>query len=96
MAALGPLLDLAPPALSNLVERAVRAKPVARAPDASAGRAGKPLLPTSGRAARKLAVEHAQRLNARLSEGFSDRELEVVARWLTTVRDRFPPHEETP
>jgi DNA-binding MarR family transcriptional regulator len=94
MSVVGPLLDLAPPALSNLVERAVRAKLVVRKADEEDGRAWNLSLTASGRAARKIAVERARSLNARLCEGFSDQELSIIARWLTAVRDQFPTTNE--
>jgi hypothetical protein len=30
------------------------------------------------------------RINARLTEGFSDAEIEVVARWLASFQSKFP------
>jgi hypothetical protein len=33
-------------------------------------------------------------INARLTEGFTEAEINVVARWLTTVQTRFPRGED--
>jgi hypothetical protein len=33
-------------------------------------------------------------VNARLTEGFTDAEIDVVARWLTTMQTRFPRGED--
>jgi hypothetical protein len=33
-------------------------------------------------------------VNARLTEGFSEAEIDVVARWLTTMQTRFPRGED--
>jgi DNA-binding MarR family transcriptional regulator len=90
MAQLGRALDLAGPAISNLVERACRAGLVKRRPDPEDGRAWFIELTAGGLAARKDAVRDARALNDRLCEGFSDEELEVVARWLDAVRTKFP------
>jgi len=33
-------------------------------------------------------------VNARLTEGFTEAEIDVVARWLTTMQTRFPRGED--
>jgi hypothetical protein len=33
-------------------------------------------------------------LNARLTEGFTSSEIDVVARWLTSLQDKFPDVDE--
>lgn len=90
MAQLGQALDLGAPGISNLVERAVRARLVERVADPADGRAWLVTLTKAGLAKRKEAIDGARELNARLCEGFSDAELEVVARWLEAVRHKFP------
>jgi DNA-binding MarR family transcriptional regulator len=89
MAQLGQALDLAGPAISNLVERASRAGLVKRRADPEDGRAWFIELTSAGQAARKDAVRGARGLNERLCEGFTDAELQVVARWLDSVREKF-------
>jgi DNA-binding MarR family transcriptional regulator len=89
MARLGEVLDLAAPAVSNLVERAERARLIERRPDPEDGRAWKIRLTRAGLAKQKEAIAGARELNARLCEGFTDGELEIVARWLEAVRTNF-------
>jgi DNA-binding MarR family transcriptional regulator len=83
-------LDVAPSALSGLVDRMARAGLVERRRDEADGRAYRLCLTEAGRHARSLAVEGVAELNTRMTEGFSDADLEVVARWLSAVRARFP------
>ncbi|PSJ39489.1 MarR family winged helix-turn-helix transcriptional regulator [Allosphingosinicella deserti] len=90
MAQLGPMLDLGAPALSGLIDRCMKAGLVERRPDPGDGRAWFVVLTEAGRKARVQAIEGARALNARLIEGFTDNEVEAVARWLEAVRDRFP------
>lgn len=89
MARLGELLDLAAPAISNLVDRAVQARLIERVPDPDDGRAWMIRLTKAGLAKQKEAIAGARELNARLCEGFTDAELEIVARWLEAVRTKF-------
>jgi len=90
MAQLAQTLDLGAPAMSTLIDRAVRARLIERRPDPADGRAWNIVLTEAGHAARKEAVLGARELNARLCEGFTDAELDVVARWLEAVRHKFP------
>jgi len=90
MARLGEVLDLAAPAISNLVDRAVQARLIERRPDPEDGRAWMIRLTRSGLAKQKEAITGARELNARLCNGFTDGELEIVARWLEAVRSNFP------
>lgn len=83
-------LDLVPSAMSGLADRMERAGLVERRPDSADGRAWRVYLTETGLAMRKRAVTRTQALNARLMEGFSDKEIEVVARWLTSLQDKFP------
>jgi DNA-binding MarR family transcriptional regulator len=93
MAQLGQALDLGAPAISNLIERAQKAGLIERQPDPADGRAWIIALTKAGHAARKEAVLGARKLNTRLCEGFTDAELEIVARWLEAVRLKFPKQE---
>lgn len=63
---------------------------IERRPDERDRRAWRLHLIPKGRAARAVAVTHTARLTARLREGFTDQELEVVARWLSAIKDKFP------
>ena len=89
MARLGEVLDLAAPAISNLVDRAVRARLIERRPDPEDGRAWMIRLTRSGQASQREAISGARALNARLCEGFTDAELDIVARWLEAARSKF-------
>ncbi len=89
MARLGELLDLAAPAISNLVERAVQAGLIERRQDPDDGRAWMITLTRSGLARQREAIAGARELNARLCEDFTDAELAIVARWLEAVRGKF-------
>lgn len=82
-------LGVGAPGLSGLIDRMEAAGLVRRVPDPRDGRVALLLLTETGLAARETAKRRAAEINARLSEGFSDEELDVVARWLTSVGDRF-------
>ncbi len=94
MIELGRVLDLGAPAVSNLVERAVKAGLVRRRPDPEDGRAWLVELTPAGLAARKEAALGARALMARLTDGFTDEELAVVARWLESVRSKLPREDD--
>jgi len=89
MGELGRQLGLGAPALSGLVDRSIRAGLIERHADPTDGRAWLITLTEDGLEGRKLAVENAKHLNAKLVADFSDDELATVARWLTAVGDRF-------
>lgn len=90
MAELGRAVDLGASALSGLIDRMERDGLVIRRPHPADGRALLVAPTDAGRAARDEAIAAGRALNARLIEGFDDAELAVVARWLRTVRERFP------
>ena len=89
----GAALDLGMPGISGLVERAVEAGLVEKRADPDDGRAWRLWLTAAGRRALTRAKAGATELNARLTEGFSDAEIDVVARWLVSVQDKFPKGE---
>jgi DNA-binding MarR family transcriptional regulator len=90
MSSLGATLDLAPPGISNLVERAREAGLLERHVDPEDARAFRLTLTRSGEEARRIAVAEARRLNERLCEGFTEAELAIVARWLEAFTAKFP------
>lgn len=47
-------------------------------------------LTDKGRAAREEAKAGLQGIKAQLVEGFTDHEIDVVARWLTSLQTKFP------
>jgi DNA-binding MarR family transcriptional regulator len=89
----GAALDLGMPGISGLVERTVEAGLIAKRADPDDGRAWRLWLTASGRRALARAKAGAAELNAQLMEGFTDTEIEIVARWLASVQNKFPKGE---
>ena len=89
----GAALDLGMPGISGLVERTVEAGLVEKRADPDDGRAWRLWLTSSGRRALARAKAGAAELNATLKEGFTDAEIDVVARWLARVQKKFPKGE---
>jgi DNA-binding MarR family transcriptional regulator len=83
-------LDIVPSAMTGLAARMERAGLLRRVADGNDGRASRVYLTEDGLTARKHAVARTRALNARLTEGFTDREIEIVARWLTSLQSKFP------
>jgi DNA-binding MarR family transcriptional regulator len=90
----GAALDLGPPGISGLVDRMMAAKLIQRRPDPEDGRAWRLWLTPAGRAALAETKAGLAEINARLTQGFTDAELDVVSRWLTSFQTRFPKGEE--
>ncbi len=82
-------LGIGPPAATGLLDRMEKAGLVERRADADDGRAARLFLTEKGRITRIIAQERTTAISARLVEGFSDDELDVVARWLNCVGERF-------
>ncbi|WP_059415670.1 MarR family winged helix-turn-helix transcriptional regulator [Cupriavidus basilensis] len=83
-------LDMGAPGMSGLVDRMALAGLVERRADADDGRASRIWLTPAGRAARARAKAGLAQLNARLTEGFSEAEMAIVARWLQSLQEKFP------
>ena len=90
----GAALDLGPPGISGLVDRMTAASLIKRRADPDDGRAWRLWLTPAGRAAMAQSKAGLAEVNARLTEGFTDAEIDVVARWLTTMQTRFPRGED--
>jgi len=90
----GAALDLGPAGISGLVDRMVAARLVERRADAADGRAWRIHLTARGRAALARAKAGAAELNAKLMEGFTREEIDVVARWLSSFQSKFPTGED--
>jgi len=90
----GAALDLGPPGISGLVDRMTAAGLIKRRADPQDGRAWRLWLTPAGRAALAQAKAGLSEINARLIEGLTDAEIDVVARWLTSFQTRFPRGEE--
>ncbi|MCA1383264.1 MarR family winged helix-turn-helix transcriptional regulator [Bradyrhizobium sp. BRP23] len=85
----GAALDMGPAGISGLVDRTVAAKLVERRADREDGRAFRIWLTPKGRTALAQAKTSAAEVNAALTEGFTAAEIDIVARWLTSIQDKF-------
>ena len=90
----GAALDLGPPGISGLVDRMTAAGLIERRADPDDGRAWRLWLTPVGRAALAQSKDGVAEINTRLVEGFTDAEIEIVARWLTSFQTKFPRGEE--
>jgi DNA-binding MarR family transcriptional regulator len=90
----GAALDLGPPGISGLVDRMTSANLIRRRADPDDGRAWRLWLTPAGRAALAQSKAGLAEINARLADGFSEAEIDTVARWLTTMQTRFPRGED--
>ncbi|KRR08058.1 MarR family transcriptional regulator [Bradyrhizobium jicamae] len=90
----GAALDLGPPGISGLVDRMTAANLIRRRADPDDGRAWRLWLTPAGRDAIAESKAGLVEVNARLTDGFTDAEIDVVARWLTTMQTRFPRGED--
>jgi DNA-binding MarR family transcriptional regulator len=86
----GAALDLGPPGISGLAERMVGAGLIEKRADPDDGRASRLWLTAMGRKALARTKAGVAELNARLTEGFSEAEIDIVSRWLTSVQSKFP------
>lgn len=82
-------LGLGAPGMSGLADRAERAWLIERHMDETDRRASRLWLTDEGRAAAKRARAALVALNTRLTRGFSAAEIDVVARWLTSLQEKF-------
>jgi DNA-binding MarR family transcriptional regulator len=90
----GAALDLGPPGISGLVDRMTAANLIRRRADPDDGRAWRLWLTPAGRAALAQSKAGLAEVNARLTDGFSEAEIDVVARWLTGLQSKFPRGED--
>ena len=90
----GAALDLGPPGISGLVDRMTAANLIQRRADPDDGRAWRLWLTPAGRAALARTKAGLSEVNARLTDGFSEAEIDVVARWLTSLQTSFPRGED--
>lgn len=86
----GAALDLGPAGISGLVDRTMAAKLVERRVDHEDKRAWRVWLTPKGRIALAQAKASTAGINAALTEGFTSAEIDIVARWLTSIQDKFP------
>ena len=90
----GAALDLGPPGISGLVDRMTAANLIKRRADPDDGRAWRLWLTPAGRAAMAQSKAGLAEVNARLTDGFTEAEIDVVARWLTSLQSKFPKGED--
>ena len=90
----GAALDLGPPGISGLVDRMTAANLIRRRADPDDGRAWRLWLTPAGRTALARSKAGLSEVNARLVNGFSEAEIDVVARWLTSLQTSFPRGED--
>ena len=83
---LAQTLDLAPSAVSGLVQRMEALAWVQRHPDPDDARTQRVWLQPEGQAQLPALKRAMQGINARLTAGFTDAELATVARWLQHVQ----------
>jgi DNA-binding MarR family transcriptional regulator len=88
MTDIADLLDLNKSAVSGMIQRLERAGLVAREPNAKDARAVRLHLTREGHEARRRAAPVFRTLIAELSEGFGEREVDVVLRFLNAVLER--------
>ena len=86
----GAALDLGPPGISGLVDRMTAANLIRRRD----GRAWRLWLTPAGRAALAQSKAGLAEINVRLTDGFTEAEIDVVARWLTGMQSKFPRGED--
>ena len=89
MGDVGRDLDVSASTLSGLLDRMEASGLVRRASDPDDGRAFRLHLTAAGRDTRNMAIARSRELNAKLTTGFTDDELDVVARWLTSFTTKF-------
>lgn len=92
---LAQALDLAQSAASGLAQRLEDAGLVERADVKGDGRAARLQLTPLGKRRREEAGRRAAAANARLLQGFTEREADVIVRWLNHVADTSAPLKRT-
>ena len=90
MSEAGAALDLGMPGISGLAERMADAGLIEKRADPDDGRASRLWLTPAGRKALARTKASVAALNARLTEGFTQTEIDIVARWLNHVQRKFP------
>jgi DNA-binding MarR family transcriptional regulator len=86
----GAALDLGMPGISGLADRMVDAGLIEKRADPNDGRAWRLWLTQAGRKALARTKASVAELNVRLTEGFSEAEIDIVARWLASLQTKFP------
>lgn len=79
------------PAMSGMANRMEQAGLIARRSDPQDGRATRLFLTEAGKVQSQRAKANLPMLNAKLAEGFSSAEMDVVARWLESLQHKLEP-----
>jgi DNA-binding MarR family transcriptional regulator len=86
----GAALDVGMPGISGLAERMAEAGLLDKRADPADGRASRLWLTAAGRKELTRAKAGAADINARLMDGFTEAEIDIVSRWLKAVQTKFP------
>jgi MarR family transcriptional regulator, organic hydroperoxide resistance regulator len=84
-------LSVGASAMTGMANRMEQAGLITRVRDTTDGRAIRLHLTEEGQVARRRAQADLKLLNAKLTEGFTEAEMHVVARWLEKLPDQFQP-----
>ncbi len=95
MGELAQTLDLGPSAMSGLIQRMETMGWVLRQPCPEDGRTQRVWLLPEGQAQMPALKRAMQGINGRLSEGFTEQELDIVARWLEHIQQLDAPVDRT-
>jgi DNA-binding MarR family transcriptional regulator len=87
-------LDVVPSAMTGLADRMERAGLIKRKRDGADGRSQRLYITPAGRDIGKQAAAQAKAINNRLMDGFSEQEIDVVSRWLSSLQEKFPKNED--
>jgi DNA-binding MarR family transcriptional regulator len=90
----GAALDLGKPGISGLADRMIEAGLIEKRADPNDGRAWRLWLTAAGRKALVRSKAGVAELNGRLTAGFTEAEIEIVARWLASFQAKFPKGED--
>ena len=90
----GAALDVGLSGISGLAERMMEAGLIKKRADPADGRASRLWLTAAGRRELVRARAGAADINARLMDGFTEAEIEIVSRWLKAVQAKFPKGDE--
>lgn len=83
-------LQIAPSAMTGLADRMCKLQLLERRGDAADGRNTRLYITDEGRLAIQRTKGGLAEVNKRLDEGFTPEEMDVVARWLAALQDKFP------
>ena len=87
-------LDLGLPGMSGLADRMEVLGLIERRRDETDGRVWRLWLTDQGKTAAERSKANLAKMNSLLADGFSEAEIEVVARWLQSLQDKFPAADE--